>query len=503
MYTALIAEDSKPILRNIKALLESSELPIQIVATAYNGEEALDYMKKQPVDILITDIRMPKLDGLGLIEQAKKLHSSLKVVLISSYSDFEYTRKAINLQVFDYLLKPVERNQLIEVMERIVDSIAEKLEYSLEPLKSIAPAAFLSGLRLGPQFHEQPVSLFLIGRQPFSPNLGNWKMETLQTVLQAVCEPQGCWLFPAKDSDRYIVFVQPALKERFATTIAWMESIERQLLSVGIEIAMAGRFQPVDMSQLQLQYDRLKYLLDQETLLDKRVLLDTDYRIPEQTGKEEMIRSFTDMIEQRQSQPFLMKLREYLQISYNEHTRYYDLEKLIAAIGDAFVHALPSSGPEERLAAAVAVKEMLEEDSYQRFCEQCLDWCAHNFELLQLRNRKSGEELFEQMDAYVKLHKFSQLSINDLAAKFHVSASYVSRIIKRYTNTTFVQYYMELKIEEACKQLRAKPDLKIKELADAFSFCDQHYFSRVFKDHTGLSPSEYKEQHAGLGSLLE
>jgi two-component system response regulator YesN len=365
------------------------------------------------------------------------------------------------------------------------------------------PAASLSGLRLGPQFHEQSVSLFLIGRQPFNPNLGNWKTESLQTVLQAVCEPQSCWLFPAKDSDRYIVFVQSALKERFATTIAWMESIERQLLSVGIEIAMAGRFQPVDMNQLQLQYDRLKYLLDQETLLDKRVLLDTDYRIPEQVGKEEIIRSFTDMIEQRQSQPFLMKLREYLQISYNEHTRYYDLAKLVAAIGDAFVHALPSNGPEERLAAAVAVKEMLEQDSYQRFCEQCLDWCALNFEQLQLRNRKSGEELFEQMDAYVQLHKFSQLSINDLAAKFHVSASYVSRIIKRYTNTTFVQYYMELKIEEACKQLRVKPDLKIKELADALSFCDQHYFSRVFKDHTGLSPSEYKEQHAGLESLLE
>ncbi|MCK9859772.1 response regulator [Paenibacillus sp. ATY16] len=494
MFTALIAEDSKPILRNIKALLESSELPIRIAATAYNGEEALDYLKKQPVDILITDIRMPKLGGLELIEQAMRLHSSLKVVLISSYSDFEYTRKAINLQVFDYLLKPVERNQLIEVMQRIVDSLAEKLEYSLEPLKSIVPPAFLSGLRLGPQFHEQPVSLFLIGKQPFTPDSGNWKVETLQTMLEAICQPQSCWVLPAKDSDRYLVFVQPAMKERFATTLAWMESIERLLLSVDIEIAMAGCFQPVDFKQLQLQYDRLKGLLEEETLLDKRVLLDTDYRIPEQAVKEAMIRSFTDMIEQRQSQPFLIKLREYLQISYSEHARYVDLERLVSAIGDAFVHALPSSGPEERLAAAAAVKEMLEQGSYQRFCEQCLNWCAHSFEKLQQRNRKSGEELFEQMDAYVKLHKFSQLSINDLAAKFHVSASYVSRIIKRYTNTTFVQYYMEMKIGEACKQLRAKPDLKIKELADALSFSDQHYFSRVFKDHTGISPSEYKEQ---------
>ncbi|GMK41543.1 DNA-binding response regulator [Paenibacillus sp. CCS19] len=495
MYTALIAEDSKPILRNIKALLESADLPIQIAATAYNGEDALAYIKQHPVDILLTDIRMPKLDGLGLIEQAKQLYPGLKVVLISSYSDFEYTRKAINLQVFDYLLKPVERQQLLDVMARVIDSLAERREVDLEPLKGMVAPRFLAGLRLSPEFVEQPVSMFLMSRQPFVPDTGNWRTEKLQSEIQEICKPHGCWLFPAKDPDRYIVIVQSAVRERVDSTVAWMEAVEQRLLGLGITIAMAGSFQAADPGQFQSHYDRLKHLLNEEVLLDKTVLLDTNYRIPEQQRNEALIKPFIDMIEQRQPQPFHMKLGEQLRQSYSEHARYIDLERLVAAIADAFVHNLPDNGPEERLAAAAAVKEMLQSDSYSSFCEKLLEWCARNFELLHSRNRKSGEELFEQMDSFVKLHKSSQLSINDLAAKFHVSPSYISRIIKRFTNKTFVQYYMELKIAEACKQLQAKPDLKIKELSDALSFSDQHYFSRVFKDHTGLSPSEYKEKH--------
>lgn len=126
MYTAIIAEDSKPILRNIGALMQSMELPIRITATASNGLEALEYIKAHPVDILLTDIRMPKLDGLALIEQSKQAQPGLKAVLISGYSDFEYTRKALGLQVFDYLLKPVERHQLAEVMQRLVLHLQEQ-----------------------------------------------------------------------------------------------------------------------------------------------------------------------------------------------------------------------------------------------------------------------------------------------------------------------------------------------------------------------------------------
>ncbi|NQX45139.1 response regulator [Paenibacillus tritici] len=251
MYTAIIAEDSKPILRNIEALMQSMELPVHIAATVSNGLEALEYIKTHPVDILLTDIRMPKLDGLALIGQCRQVNPKLKAVLISGYSDFEYTRKALNLQVFDYLLKPVERGQLAEVMERLVAHLQEQ----------------------------------------------------------------------------------------------------------------------------------------------------------QQQGSAE---------------------------------------------------ALPDG-------------------------------------IAELRQRKkSGEELFGQLEQYLQQHKYSQLSITDVALKFHVSPSYVSRIFKKYSHQTFVHYTMQLKIAEACRLIAERPELKVKELSEVLSFGDQHYFSKVFKEYTGVSPTEYK-----------
>ncbi|MEK3837166.1 MULTISPECIES: response regulator transcription factor [unclassified Paenibacillus] len=254
MYTAIIAEDSKPILRNIEALMQSMELPVRISATASNGLDALEYIKANPVDILLTDIRMPKLDGLALIGQCRQVNPALKAVLISGYSDFEYTRKALNLQVFDYLLKPVEREQLAEVMQRLVAHLQEQ-----------------EGSRKG-------------------------------------------------------------------------------------------------------------------------------------------------------------------------------LPEVLAA-------------------------------SEQR--------------------PKSSEELFRQLEQYLQQHLYSQLSITEVALQFHVSPSYVSRIFKRYSHQTFVHYSMRLKIAEACRLIAAKPELKVKELSEALSFGDQHYFSKVFKDYMGVSPTEYRGGERG------
>lgn len=255
MYTAIIAEDSKPILRNIEALMQSMELPVRIAATASNGLDALEYIKANPVDILLTDIRMPKLDGLALIGECRLVNPALKAVLISGYSDFEYTRKALNLQVFDYLLKPVERQQLAEVMQRLV--------------------AYLE-------------------------------------------EQQG---------------------------------------------------------------------------LGKRV-------------------------------------------------------------------------PEELISPG------------------------------QPRS-KSSEELFRQLEQYLQEQLYAPLSITEVALKFHVSPSYVSRIFKRYSHQTFVHYSMRLKIAEACRLITLRPELKVKELSELLSFGDQHYFSRVFKEYTGVSPTEYRGGERG------
>ncbi|MNZ62103.1 HTH-type transcriptional activator Btr [compost metagenome] len=204
--------------------------------------------------------------------------------------------------------------------------------------------------------------------------------------------------------------------------------------------------------------------------------------------------SFADMIRQRQKEHFVLKLSEQLHKLHSANIRIAELEDFIAEMTDTFSSLWSEQEPWSRLKLEEEARRLLQASSYDDFCKELLSWSEQSFDALQAQNRKSGHELFQQLDEFLKLNIYSHVTLSDLVLRFHVSPSYISRIIKRYTQSTYVQYYMMLKIKEACKLMADKPEMKIKDLSDVLSFSDQHYFSKVFKEYMGCSPTIYKEQ---------
>ena len=131
MFYAMVIEDSKPIARDIKRQVEAAHPRVRVTAVVYNGLEALQLLKEHPVDLVITDIRMPRMDGLTFIAEAKRLRPQLKFVILSGYSDFDYARQAIQLGVSDYLLKPLVQSELSTILERLVSEIETKRRIEL------------------------------------------------------------------------------------------------------------------------------------------------------------------------------------------------------------------------------------------------------------------------------------------------------------------------------------------------------------------------------------
>ncbi len=119
MIKVLIADDEKRICELIQILGDWKGHGMELSGTAENGPAALEKIAMSPPDILITDIRMPGLTGLELIREAKKLSPALKTVIISGYADFDYAKTAIEEGVFAYLLKPIQRQELNEVLEKL------------------------------------------------------------------------------------------------------------------------------------------------------------------------------------------------------------------------------------------------------------------------------------------------------------------------------------------------------------------------------------------------
>ena len=117
MYSLLIVDDEEIILNGIKDAVSSSALPLKSVRTASSAKDALKMLMKDPCDIIVSDIRMPDMDGLEMAEQAKRIWPETRIIFLTGYQDFEYVRKALRLNSDDYLLKPVSDEKLTEVIE--------------------------------------------------------------------------------------------------------------------------------------------------------------------------------------------------------------------------------------------------------------------------------------------------------------------------------------------------------------------------------------------------
>lgn len=128
MYKVFIADDEAWIIVGMKKLIEKSGLPFKVIGEAGNGVTTLEEIEKKRPDVVFSDIRMPGLNGLELLEEIRKRKIEVKVVFISGYAEFEYAKKAIELQAYNYLLKPVKQEELNEVLSQISQELGQETE---------------------------------------------------------------------------------------------------------------------------------------------------------------------------------------------------------------------------------------------------------------------------------------------------------------------------------------------------------------------------------------
>ena len=517
MYNAIIAEDSKPILRNLQMLIRSAGLPVRVTATASNGLEALEQLKSGPVDILLTDIRMPKLDGLGLIEQAKKLNPRLQTVLISGYSDFEYARRALNLQAFDYLLKPVDQGQLADVLGRLLEQLREQQENERRLLEGVVEADYLAKMTLDAELLAGEKRLALVRQRPFAAEAKAWDIESIDAALKDFFKSEAFRVLPSQQAGQFVilkdegVFMESAaaeiITESSAKRLRFDEvTVVEALNNAGLSAVALAAAEPVELRALSAAYGKLE-----RTVRDRLTVsgcLASSLAGEQEVGAGEAAKlaiqvQLAELIVQRQKERFLLLLRQSLSYWLHDSARMMSLERLVSFLADE----LGAGGQDPVIEASgekvpdVANSEhelraLFAAASPEAFAESLQAWCAVKFDRLQEPGKRGGEELFEQIDRYLRQNLYVQISIAEAAQQFHVSPSYISRIIKRYTGSTFVHHYMELKIDEARRLLASEPDVKVKHVSDALGFGDPHYFSKVFKEYAGCSPTEYKDKLA-------
>lgn len=518
----LIVDDEAVIREGLRYTIDWAELGVEVVGEAHDGREALRLVEQHGVNLVLSDIRMEGMDGLELAEQLRLHHPHVQVVMISGYEDFSYARQAIRLGVNDYLLKPVDIEELTTVVGKIVEHIHQvDKEGAIQDIQ-----LWLSGLaRHGLSYGQEPpaslrgVQFRILTTQlaEFHQCYANVKGESYEQVqrawlegLQRHLERQAIRAVSVFDHENLLITLLAAEKEWELRE--WDELLERAVAS--LSPAEEGRIYGgasriyVQLEETAERCTEAIRLLGLHVLGQDQVLIAGRY---DEIMRERKLPSLdiSDTVQHLVAALFKQDRQEVQTIVAGMFRFFRDSGYLLPEIWKIYEEAfallrqrLRQSGmtgldyghpgqPDPNIYNSYAGLEAVVMEDMQAL-QQLID--------------KTGMDksywVVEKAKKFIVDHYRTDLKASEVAAWLKITPSYFSYIFKQSTGRGFTEYMNEMRIEQA-KDLLATTHDKVFEIADKVGYKEYKYFVSVFKLHTGMTPKEYRGLRVGKDTALE
>lgn len=527
-YSVLLVDDEEEVYQVIMKKLDWESMGFRIAGYARNGVEALEMAEELQVDVVMTDIKMPYMDGLTLCKKLKENYQKIKVIIFSGFDEFEYAKEAIKIEAEEYILKPINANELREVFERIKVNLDKEMdekrnidklrEYYMESLPVLQENFFTSLIdgRIPEDAIEKYAKNYQIDlRGPYyvvtalhiSTTIQE-KENTIDPFLLAVSvkrlvEEQlaGEWDSRAVTYLGDIIVITQLAKETDITRFTdKMDKICKMAKRVcGARVTAGVGHICNQLSQIPLSYQGAKNATSYRVLygntraisiaeMDPQENTDMPWEEPyiqkilkkikmgEMEPLQEVIDEFIKALSE--SKMSLQKYRILIMELITEIFRFgannqMNLEAIFGEDNDVYTQAMQLESPE-------ALGKWLQDN--------CLKMQR------QVLNERSDttKSFVTRAIEYVKEHYADQdLSIETICGYLNVSAAYFSTVFKKETGKTFVNYLTDYRMEEAVELLLTQNE-KTYVIAEKVGYSDPNYFSYVFKKQFGMSPSKYK-----------
>lgn len=541
MYNVLLVEDEEMVRRAIIQIIDWGKLGFNLVGEASNGEEALEVLEKEKVDLVLTDICMPFMDGLDLSKAIKESYPNVKVVIITGYNEFEYAKKAVEYNVSKYILKPLTADELKENLQEIKeemdkitidDNYIQSLKKEFQNSRGILRERFFNLLleeKLGEKEIEEDMKqleLSFLGNEHrvtlfkiLNPNevknifgeehikLINFAvLNVSREILEASKLPYHC--FHHRKEYFAIVLSKDAYmsKEYFKGVMEQVleEIIEKLQIFIHAQAA-------VGVGEAYKQYNELRY-----SFMEARKAL--EYSEFTSDGAVVFIKDIGDRNEKTQEDITILIKELTISLRFcDQDSVEHGLKEFIEILKDSGLNALEIKTRVTSLIVQLlqVFEETVEEKDYkvlpvtQHFFTEIFelqtleDIGAHIYEICGLMMEKILESQQNTKQKIVNqgcllLEKnFSDpnYSLQDICNTLYLSTSYFSKIFKSETGKTFKEYLTTLRLERA-KDLLLSTDYKTYEIAEKVGYKDAHYFSYLFKKNTGYTTKAFRNQEA-------
>lgn len=481
LYRIILVDDEEEVRQSIIRKINWTEAGFKVVGDAENGEDALEKVEALEPDLILTDIRMPYMDGLTLAERVRQKYPSIKIVIFSGYDDFEYAKQAIKLNVTEYILKPVNVEELTAILKRIKANLDEEIEQKRN----------VNLLR------ENYIKSLPILREQFLNELVSYPMpETeVEDKLREYAIPlSGAkkWVAAAIDEENSQTGLIDVLGDVCKET--------RKILEVPITIGIGHGCQK--LSDISSSYKAAVDALGYKAIVGSGSTIYINDVEPVSSGKlqfdgkdeaelisaikfgprekiEAAVQTIIDKMSDakvhfRQCQAYMLSVSS----SIVQMIQQYDLD----------MEQLLEEGSEREDTFAIIPRMQKRED----FSQWLLSASLRMNQVMNQERDNTMKQVIQKAKQYIMdNYQDPELSVEKICRHLHMSPAYFSTMFKKETGQAYIAYLTEVRLDKAV-ELLGKTDDKTYIIAAKVGYQEQNYFSYVFKKRFGISPTKFR-----------
>ncbi|MDD9271354.1 response regulator [Paenibacillus sp. GCM10023248] len=536
MFRLVIVDDEPTVRHGLMTYFDWDKYGIEVVGEADDGDVGLELIERLKPDIVLTDVRMPQVDGIRLSHEVKARFPAMKIVFVSGHDDADYLKSALKVNAVDYIFKPVDRLELAAVVERVVNELKEaeqertyivdmqvKLTQSMPLLREkflmslirdgiMHPGRIQDRLDfLGLDLPLEAVYWTIVVKIDDSAQVVATRSERDQqllsySILNIVQEIIGKhmqgYVFENRGGEYVGILRMDEEDTQEEMLLAVAEDIRDSLLKwlkISVTIGVGERI--AELASLPQSYNQAQEAADQRWYLGKNHVISIDhlqhdndnvYRF--ETAQAERIYSLIKSADKEALHAELDGV--FIPLSQNRKMGFAygrNVSLLLIVQTNRLMQELNMLGPEmdhkerdlwERIFNQERIADLraIVEEHLMQVCES-----------IEEKRRGKPKNVIERIRTLIEQRYAENLQINDIAKEVFLSSTYMCLLFKQETGETINEFMTKVRIEKA-KALLSDPRNKFYEVCFQVGYSDPSYFSKLFKKYVGLTPSAYRDQ---------
>ncbi|MGG6312753.1 response regulator [Paenibacillus macerans] len=523
-YRVILVDDEPVILRSLKVAVPWEDLNLEIVGEARNGEKALQLVRELSPHMIISDIRMPGIDGITLMKEVLAEDAKRLFIFISGYGEFEYAREALREGAFDYLLKPIDHDELIEMIRRAKKTLEkqtenDKLLHSVQVLSVLARermfAEFIEGNQSqSPMQHmrwlenselSQEYFMAVIQLDHYLKLNEQWTPEERRLWLFAIRNILGEWsvahgaltVFPFHGGEWVLLFPSTLSdqREELGNDVIRQVKLNTKLsCSIGFSQTAAG------MEQLSEAYQSAAKALYQRFYSDREGVFVDDSGL--EPGAREL--KYPKHLEAALLDSIRTLNRERMLAAFDETKLYIEGQAFTKEIAERIIVELTvvlyRQYEHMNLLLEWSLEGLLQELHSIGTLNEMIGTLKANFgkwisESRENQSKENVQTVIAKTQEYILNNYHKDLSIEEVSELADLSISHFCLLFKQVSGYTFLEYLTQCRIEKA-KYILMNSHVKVYQVAPMVGYQDPRYFTQVFKKVTGMTPTEFREEGA-------